>query len=112
MLHFQKERVRPGGVKQFVGPDQGHEIFGGGEIDDVVGIARQGMYYLYVFTTDLEFHYWEWIAVRIKPFLSFLDKAVAGNHNEKLPFGVVPVLTFRDSWLGNIHTELTTFCCS
>ena len=53
-----------------------------------MGIARQGMYYLYVFTADLEFHYREWIAVGIKPFLSFLDKAVAGNHNEKLPFGV------------------------
>ena len=37
---------------------------------------------------------------------TLLDEAVTGNHDEELPFGIVPMLSFRDARLGDIDGDL------
>ena len=37
---------------------------------------------------------------------SLLDKAVTAYNNEELPLGVVPVLTFSNSWFADIDAYL------
>ena len=43
----------------------------------------------------------------VTSLLAHLDQAVAGNHDELLPFRVVPMLAFRDARLGNVDAYLT-----
>ena len=38
--------------------------------------------------------------------LPLLDKALSGDHDEKFPLGVVPVLALGDAGLRDIHAEL------
>ena len=42
----------------------------------------------------------------VRPLLALLDKAVAGDDDELLPFGVVPVLALGDTGLGDVDADL------
>ena len=96
-----KEGVRLGGIEELVGPHQSNQVLGFAEIDDVVGIAGQHVDRLNVLAADLKFQ--DLICAQ----LPLLDQPVAGDHDEELPFGVVPVLALGDAGLGNIDAYLT-----
>ena len=72
------------------------EIFGFGEVDDVVGVARKHVYCFDLVTANLKVQHF------IRAVFSLLDKAVTAYYDEELPFGVVPMLTFGDAWFANV----------
>ena len=62
------------------------------------------MYCLNFISRDLELEH------IVSSLLTFLDQSMSCNNNEKLPLGMMPMLPFRYSRLGNIDTNLTTLC--
>ena len=88
------------GVKLLVRPHDGHQVLGFGEVDDVVGVAREHVHGLNLVAAHLEFHH------LVGADLAFLNQGAAAHHNEEFPLGVVPVLALGDSRLGNVHAEL------
>ena len=80
-------------IEEFVGPHEGDEIFRVGEVDDVVGIARQHVHRPDLLSADLKLQHF------IRPDLPLLNQAVAGNDDEEFPLAVVPVLALRDAGL-------------
>ncbi len=94
------ERVRMPGVKHLVGPHDGDQILGVAEVDDVVGVAGQHVDGLNAVAGDLELQ----DLVAADPAL--LNEAVAGDDDEELPLGVVPMLALGDAGSGDIHGKL------
>ena len=86
-------------IENFVAIHDRHKVFGLGEVDNVVSIAREHVDALDIVTGDFKFDDLAFGIVKI----AFLDKAMASNHNEELPLGIMPVLTFGDAWLGDIN---------
>ena len=60
------------------------------------------MHCFYLVTTNLKIEDF----VRIDPAL--LDESVTTDNNEKFPLGIMPMLSFRDAWFGNVDTYLAT----
>lgn len=89
------------GVEDFVAVHYGDEVFGVGEIDDVVGISREHDDRLYPVAGDFILQHF------ICPFLSHLYQAVALDDDKLFPFCVVPVLALGDAGLGNIDADLS-----
>jgi len=92
--------VRTLRIEDLVGPHEGDQVFGLGEVDDVVGVARQHVDRLDAIAGDLELHN------LVRADLPLLNEAVASNYNEKLPLAVVPVLPLGDAGPRNVHGEL------
>ena len=88
------------GVEDLVGPHDGHQVFRFGEIDDIVGVARQHMDGLDAIAGDLELH------DLVRADLPLLDEAVTGDNDKELLLAVVPVLALGDAGLADIHGEL------
>lgn len=63
-------------------------------------ITRKHVDALDVVASDFEFDDF------IRAKLTFLDKAVTADHNEELPFGIVPMLSFGDARLGDVDGDL------
>ena len=70
------------------------------EIDDVMGIARQHMDSLNLIAADPELQH------LVRAYFTLLDEGLSGDDDEKLPLTVMPVLSLRNTWLGNIHRKL------
>lgn len=100
LLYKFKVCIRFVRIKEFVGPHYGDQILRLGEIDDVVGVAGEHVDALDVVSTDFKLNN----LIRAK--LTLLNQTVSRNDDEKLPFGVVPVLTFGDAGLGDIDAHL------
>ena len=87
-------------VEEFVGPHEGDEGFGVGEVDDVVGVAGEHVDGLDLVAGDFE----------VEDFagadLALLDEGAAADNDEEFPFGVVPVLALGDAGLGDVDAEL------
>ena len=77
-----------------------YKILGIREVDDVVCVAGKHVDGLDIVTGDLEFDYF------ICAEFAFLDQCVSCNHDEKLPFGIVPVLALGNAGLGDIDGDL------
>ena len=88
-------------VEEFIGPHEGDEVFRFGEVDDVVGVARQHVDRLDLLSADLKLQH------LIRPDLPFLNQGVTGDDDEELPLAVVPVLPLRDPGLRDIDAELS-----
>ena len=99
-LYVLSEGVWLTGVEPLVGPHDGHQVFGVAEVDDVVGIPWQHVHRLDVVSIHLKFQN------LIRADFPLLNQAVAADHHEKLPLGVVPVLALGDSRLGDVHGNL------
>lgn len=89
------------GVKLLVGPHDCHQIFRLTQIDNVVGIARQHMDGLNPVAADFKFDFF------IGADLAFLNQPVSGHDHKELPLAVVPVLPLGDTWLCDVHGDLT-----
>ena len=102
LLYFFEEGVGALRVEDFVAVHDGHEVFGVGEVDDVVGVAGEHVDGLDVVAVDLPF---EDLALGIIE-AALLDEAVALDHDELLELGVVPVLALGDAGLGDVDAHL------
>ena len=90
------------GIEDFVAVHDGHEVFGLGEVDDVVGVAREHVDRLDSVAGDFPFQDLAGGVIEVP----LLDEAVALDHDELLEFGVVPMLSLRNARLGNVNRHL------
>ena len=105
--HWFAEGIRSVGVEDLVSPHDDDEIFGVGEVDDVVGVAGEHVDGLDVVAADFKFDGVVGAAGGgVGADLAFLDEAVAGDDDEEFPFGVVPVLAFGDAGFGDVDADL------
>ena len=96
--HRLKERIRMCRIEDLVGPHQRDQVLGLAQVDDVVGIAGQHVHSLDPVTAHFKFYHFVRLAgSRICSDPALLDQAVAGNHDEEFPLGIVPVLAFGDA---------------
>ena len=95
-----------GGIERLVGPHHGDEVFGVGEVDDVVGVAGKHVDGLDAVAADLKLHH------LVAADAALLDKAVAADNDEELPLGMVPVLPLGDARTGDVDTELPIVGCA
>lgn len=98
---FVKVGVGPVRIEYLVAVHDGDEVFGIGEVDDVVGIAGEHDDGLDFVTTHLV------VEDFVGTFLAELDEAVARNDNKLFPLGVVPMLTFGDTRLRDVDAYLS-----
>ena len=78
------------------------EVLGVGEVDDVVGVAREHVDGLDVVAGDLPFQDLAFGVIEV----ALLDEAVALDHDELLELGVVPMLPLGDAGLGDVDGHL------
>lgn len=91
------------GIKDLVAIHHRDEVLRVGEVDDVVRIAREHVDALDIVARDLELDDLAFGVVQV----ALLDEAVATDHDEELPLGVVPVLSLGDARLADVDTHLT-----
>ena len=91
------------GVEHFITVHHSDEILSIGEVDDVVGVAREHMDGLDVVAFDLPLQHFTFGIVQVP----LLDEPVALDHNKLLELGVVPVLALGDAGLGDVDAHLT-----
>ncbi len=68
-----------------------YEVVGGGEADDVVGVAREHVHGLNFVAAYLEVEYF------VRADAALLNQAFASNHDKEFPLGIVPMLTLGDA---------------
>ena len=98
---FVKVGVGPVRIEYLVAIHDGDEVFGVGEVDDVVGVAGEHDDTLDFVTTHLV------VEDFVGTFLAELDEAVARDYDELFPLGVVPMLALGDAGLGDVNTHLS-----
>ena len=89
-----------GGVERLIGPHDGDERVGIGEIDDVVGVAGEHVDGLDVVAADIKLYH------LVGTNLALLDEGMAADNDEELPLGVVPMLALSDAREGDVDAEL------
>ena len=87
-------------VKDLVAGHDRHQIFRLGQIDDVVGPAGDHMDRLDLIPGNLKLHRFTGVDIAL------LNQSMTGNHNEQLPFGVVPVLALGDAGAADVDGHL------
>lgn len=98
---FVKVGVGPVRIEYLVAVHDGDEVFGVGEVDDVVGVTGEHDDGLdFVATNFIVQHF-------VGTFLAELDEAVARDDDELFPLGVVPMLTFGDTRLRDVNAHLS-----
>lgn len=98
---FVKVGVGPVRIEYLVAVHDGDEVFGVGEVDDVVGVAGEHDDGLDFVTTHLV------VEDFVGAFLAELDEAVARDNDELFPLGVVPMLPLGDTRLRDIDAYLS-----
>lgn len=98
---FVKVGVGPVRIEYLVAVHDGDEVFGVGEVDDVVGIAGKHDDGLDFVTTHLI------VEDFVRALLAELDEAVARDDDELFPLGVVPMLSLGDTWLRDVDAYLS-----
>ena len=98
---FVKVGVGPVRIEYLVAVHDGDEVFGVGEVDDVVGVTREHDDTLdFVATNFIVQHF-------VGTLLAELDEAVARNDDKLFPLGVVPMLTLGDTRLRDVDAHLS-----
>ena len=98
---FVKVGVGPVRIEYLVAVHDGNEVFGVGEVDDVVGVAGEHDDGLDFVTTNFIVQHF------VCSFLAELDEAVARDDDELFPLGVVPMFTLGDTWLRDVDAYLS-----
>ena len=87
-------------IEDFVRPHDGYKVFRIAQVDDVVGVTREHMDGLDLFSAYLELEH------LFTPDPTLLNEPVTGNHDKEFPFTVVPVLLpFRNAGLADNDTD-------
>ena len=89
-------------VKDFIAGHHRHQILRLTQVDDVVGPAGNHVNSLDFIPGNLKLHRFPGVDI------PFLNQAVTGDHNEKLPLGVVPVLPLGDARTADVDAHLST----
>ena len=92
-------------IKRFIRPHDSNEIFGLGEVDDVVRVAGKHLHSGDFFTGHLKFD--DFAAADS----TLLNQTVTGNDDENFGLGVVPVLAADDTGAGNVDGDLPCVLC-
>ena len=98
---FVKVGVGPVRIEYLVAVHDGNEVFGVGEVDDVVGVAGEHDDGLDFVTTNFIVQHF------VCAFLAELDEAVARDDVDLFPLGVVPMFTLGDTWLRDVDAYLS-----
>ena len=98
---FVKVGVGPVRIENLVAVHDGDEVFGIGEVDDIVGIAGKHDDGLDFVTTHLV------VEDFVRALFAELDEAVARNDDKLFPLGVVPMLALGDAGLGDVDAYLS-----
>ncbi len=98
---FVKVGVGPVRIEYLVAVHNGDEVFGIGEVDDIVGVTREHDDGLDFVTTHLV------VEDFICAFLTELDEAVARDDDELFPLGVMPMFTLGDAGFGDVDAYLS-----
>ena len=91
-------------VENLIASHNSYQILGVGDVDNIMRPARDHVDCFYFVSGHFKFYQLTGINI------SLLDQAMAMNHNELLPFGIVPVLAFRNTRFADIDGNLTTVC--
>ena len=92
-------------IKRFICPHDGDEIFGLGEVDDVVRVAGKHLHSGDFFAGHFKFD--DFAAADS----ALLNQTVTGNNDENLGLGVVPVLAADDAGAGDVDGDLACVLC-
>lgn len=98
---FVKVGVGPVRIEYLVAVHDGNEVFGVGEVDDVVGVTGEHDDTLDFVTTHLV------VEDFVRALLAELDEAVARDDDELFPLGVVPMLALGDTRLRDVDAHLS-----
>ena len=98
---FVKVGVGPVRIEYLVAVHDGDEVFGVGEVDDVMGVTGEHDNTLDFVTTHLV------VEDFVRALLAELDEAVARDYDELFPLGVVPMLSLGDTWLRDVDAYLS-----
>ena len=101
IFDFVKVGIGPVRIENLVAVHDGDEVFGVGEVDDIVGIAGEHDDGLDFVTTHLV------VEDFVGTFLAELYEAVARDDDELFPLGVVPMLALGDAGLGDVDAYLS-----
>ena len=102
LFHRVEESIRVRRIKYLIAVHHRDEVFRFGEVDDVVGIARQHVDALDVVACDFKFDNLPFGVVEV----ALLDEAMTRHHDKELPLGVVPMLTLGDARLADVDAHL------
>ena len=100
MLYRFCKGIRMAWVEDFVTGHDGYQVLGIAQVDNVVCPAGDHVDGLDFVAGNFKFYRLPRVDVPL------LDQAVAVDHDELLPLGVVPVLALGDAGLGNIDAHL------
>ena len=89
-------------VEDLITGHNGYKVFGVREIDNIMRPAGDHVDGFYFVSGHFKFYQLSCIDI------SFLDQAMAMNHDKLLPFGVVPVLALGNARFTDIDGNLTT----
>ena len=103
-LYWIEERIRVRRIEHFIAIHHRDEVLCFGEVNDVVRIPRKHVDALDIVARDLEFNHLAFWVVEV----ALLDEAVATDHDEELPLGVVPVLSLGNARLADVDAHLAT----
>lgn len=92
-------------IELLVCPHKGDEVFGIGQIDDVVRPSGDHVNGFDFVSRNLKGYFF--VCVNI----ALLNQRSTADNDEKLPFGIVPMLSLGDTGLGDIDRELTAVDC-
>ena len=98
---FVKVGVGPVRIEYLVAIHDGDEVFGVGEVDDVVGVTGEHNDTLDFVTTHLV------VEDFVGAFLAELDETVTRDDDELFPLGVMPMFSLGDTGLGDVDAHLS-----
>ena len=104
-IYWVKVCVGASWVEDLVAVHHGDEVLRLREVDDVVGVAGEHYDALYPVAADLVIDH------LVRTLFTHLYEAVAGDDDELLPLGVVPVLPLGDARPGDVDGHLAAAEC-
>lgn len=93
------------GIEELVRPHEGDEVLGITQIDDIMRPAWDHVDSFDLVAADLKAD----LLVRLN--IALFDQCATTDDDKELPLRVVPVLTFGDAGLTDIHTKLSVIGC-
>ena len=94
------------GVEGRVGPHDGHEVLGVGQVGDGVRVAGDHLHGTHVVAAHHVLVDGERPALGVLPHLPQLDRRGAGDHQEPLPLAHVPVVALGDAGPRDVDGDL------
>ena len=94
------------GVEGLIGPHDGHEVLGVGQVGDGVRVAGDHLHGAHVRAGDDVLVDGELLAIGVLPHLPELDASGARDHQEPLPLAHVPMVSLGDAGPRDVDGDL------